>query len=426
MSTNNFLRTIEHLAGKYGEDLWDIRHELFFILGKKNPLLRGIFSSIRDCIYLLVRRNNQKYTANSIYFGVSLSGHSGWGALDGIYNRISKECIAPIHVVSGRCGVNKVSGPILKKLNRVTITQVIRSFFQACSLIRNSWCAEGVLVLFLYWRHLLWCYAWENTIVGTRNVLFTHNDFDMALYAGIKVFKSKGISINVQHGIPTDEFFPPRADYQAVWGQRAMSIYTAESVDKERVLFWNPILGQDKVKEHTIKEPMSISFISQSHTSIYGVDMLKISKPIVEELRSACLQRGIQFNVLLHPSEGQPKKNLYGEGCKLSLPPHKVLLDSDVTTLLVGFSSTAFIDGHLSGQYILGIQFEPTQSRQAYSLIKPATIVEGIDQVIEVYHRLKESARTRKLFMDDQKRWYQGIFENDSNVISVVVEYFSR
>jgi hypothetical protein len=425
MNESEYYKRINTLSCVYGPRVWDIRHELYFILKKKNPFLRGLASLIRDSLRLYFVRK-QSIASNAIFFAISLPGRSGWLSVGKAYAKIQEEGSCSAYVISARNNINRLEGCSVTRLNPISLLQFIRAYIKANSLINKSRNLNRYIVVLLYWRHLLWCDAWCNTIKGKNNVLITHNDFDMASFAGIKVFRSRGISINIQHGIPTDEFFPPNADYQAVWGQKSKSIYSSYGVNRTRQLYWNPEHLKAKKGISSGDCPTCISFISQTHTEIYGQNMFRISKIFVERMHEICISNDIEFKILLHPSECEYNSIPYQGNYQVSRPPHQIFSEHGAPTLLVGFSSTAFIDGHLSGHYILGLSFSPLQSKFAHELISPIHIANSSKEVLSVFKGLQNSKSKRKSFLEAQNLWYRSIVDGRSEVVEFAAEYLDH
>lgn len=384
----SFPAFLDHLAVVHGEDAAAARHEIFFQLQRRWPRSRAVAALVRDAVLLWLwpGRRLRRGEAEGVLFAATLPGANGWRCLEPAMAAVRMAGLPAAVVVHPRLGQR---GSWLPRPPFPALLQGL------AVLLRHGRNGDGGLpalpVAAAMARRVLWRAAWRAALSGRRGVVVVHNDFDMMSAAAI----GQGWpTVCLQHGVPTDEFFPARADLQVVWGDSSAAVYRIAGCGALVV----DALGRG-LAASTNGPPLGIALVSQSHAAVYGGDFAHRFRALAEALPAGT-------RVLLHPGECPDHHCYHGlTHLVLERPPHALLSTGEPRHLVVGFCSTALLDAARAGHDVLGLDWPVQDSTGALSVAAPPHRVTGAAAVIEIFHRLRQDTGVRAAFAGERKAW---------------------
>lgn len=401
------------------DDLWQVRHEIFFLRASFNSitgLIRSIFAFARD-LYYLFSFSGKAVPAPDLAIIVTLPGQSGMGtlwpalaALDqaGRSYRIYPHPRLPASLTKG-LNTGRLPRPPLRALGAA-----LRSGWRQ---LRRPGVADRWILATTAARGVLWRAAWGRLTGGTRGILLMHNDFDMMSAASLGLGWR---SICLQHGIPSEEFFPARADYHVVWGESAAAAYQAAGVELDRLVIDSlgrgaaiPLAAMDP------PPPSGIALISQSHAAIFGPG----TRRAFQDAASRLLMLHPGLRILLHPSEeaDHPYRDLPLQS--VEKPPH-ALLNCKVETdrhLVVGYASTALIDAALAGHYVLRLALPLASTGPNMLISQPPVTAADPGEVLVWFRRLETDFRERQDYLEQTREWLARTFAPEGGAFMALI-----
>ncbi|MBK1663170.1 hypothetical protein CKO38_00570 [Rhodospirillum rubrum] len=364
---------LARLAAGFGPQALCVRHELYFLAVTPTGFRPGWMQALRALgalgrdaalLWLRIAPPPPPPTA-AVFLVATLPGANGW--------HILKRGLSALPAKAGACAVLHPRlwprlGPSLglwwgrpPRWDGVDATSLpyppLSALWQAARLALPALsCRDAKLNRFAVAatlaRHGLWRAAWRRLARDRRGALVLHNDFDMMSAACLGL----GLpTVCLQHGVPTDEFFPARADVQVVWGRSSRAAYVEGGVERGHLVV--DALGRGEGGTVPSGPPAGFALISQGHTPLYGPELGAKLLDLARDL-AALLPDGL--DLLLHPAE-DPQSTAYAgvKGLRLSLPPHGLLRQRNAgrSWLVAGFSSTALIDAAVAGHYVVGLDW---------------------------------------------------------------------
>ncbi|AEG02015.1 hypothetical protein [Methylomonas methanica] len=412
---NQFERALRQ---HWGEEAALARHEIYFIAQRKSgwrQIVHAAGGLLRDA-WLCVRLPRQAAGLARIVCVVSLPDANGWGVLAPLIPHLPENAeTASVAIHPGLHG--KVPGSKPAAPDRMGWKLALLAMFSGeRAAIRgvSPWTTRCCLA-----RRQLWLGVWRRTLGTTGNnidALILHNDFD--LFSASAAEAARGFppirSVCVQHGLPTDEFFPTRADIQLIWGESSRKTYLSNNTPPGAL-----IIGTYRAKP-SIRfppcppAPQRILLVSQTHTPVYGrsleSDFLRLATTLDGNLEKDA------FQILLHPEEnrlGHP----YSTGnlpSRCRNPPHETLIPKDtlpkLPTLVLGFCSTALLEAAQAGHFVLGIDWEVPVSRGALAVGAPQYRIRNGQEALELFERLRENNGFRSEWLQKQQLWINSVF----------------
>jgi hypothetical protein len=403
------------IQNSFGDEVNQIRNELYFLSQGKFAIafLKAIAALFRDLFYCVNLSRKIRLQGDPCYvFCVSLMGSSGWGALDPYFKLLpSSEVIVIKHPrLKGRYGWINPSAPSAEGWKEFLRVLCMKEGARNLSL-------RNFLIRMYLARATLWIEVWKSTISQLDSIkkIVLHNDFDMFSKGAIKSCQSSRVlTLCIQHGLPTDEFFPTSANSYLVWGQSSARVF--EDLDLSCPnLQVGRLMSVCEIKDDYAKNyPQEIALVSQTHTPVFGIDLAEklvaLSLEIAEEKKEF---NWVSFTILLHPEECRVGNPYLGGLKKLcSMPPHKKMIrrEGQDPIIVIGFCSTALIEAALSGNYILGLDWEVNASFGAYKIGAPPVRVKSAQEIFEVIGRLKSDVGYREFFLSKQGEWISNTF----------------
>ncbi len=367
------------------------RHEIFFQLRKPWPRCRALAALVRDMVLLCLwpGRRIRPQEAEGVLFAATLPGANGW------------QCLEPAMTAARAAGlpVSTVVHPRLdgRWLPRPPVAAIVEA---VATLLRQCRRGDGLLpalpVAAAMARRVLWWASWRAALSRRSGVVVLHNDFDMMSAAAIG---HGWPSVCLQHGVPTDEFFPTRADLQVVWGDSSAAVYRAAGCDALVV----DALGRGGAAAPE-EPPAAIVLVSQSHAAVYGPEFAGRFRALAAELPAGT-------RVLLHPGESPDRHCYHGlSHLILEQPPHGLLSTGQPRHLVVGFCSTALLDAARAGHDVIGLDWPVQGSAAALTIAAPPRRMSGAAAVIALFQQLCRDAELRATFAAERTAWLERTF----------------
>ncbi|PSO17047.1 hypothetical protein C7G42_19860 [Bradyrhizobium sp. MOS003] len=240
-------------------------------------------------------------------------------------------------------------------------------------------------------------------------MLVLHNDFELFCVAALTAGAGRWQGVCIQHGLPTDEFFPTRAPRQVVWGDRSRAAYVSQGTSPDAISFGtfpSPAMRSGAVMSS------AVALVSQTHTPVFGRSLARDFLELAERLADRMSGRG-QLAILLHPEEvrlGHPFAGTRLAGlCRP--PPHREFdAESGPSSILVGFCSTALIKAAQQGHLVIGMNWPVTASHAALSVGRPAVVADNPNQLCDLIERLLADPAERASLLRTQQAWLDGTF----------------
>lgn len=414
----DFSRFEQCLRHTWGDAAASVRHEIYFISRRKHgwrQIVHATAALLRD-IWLCARLPRRTENLAITVCVVSLPGANGWGTLSPMLPAL-RETGQTVSVVVHPKLRRKVPGLLPAAPDRAGWIQAILALFQperaALSGV-SPWTVRCCLA-----RRQLWLSAWRRTLTSAENdthALILHNDFDLFSASATETARKMPPirSICIQHGLPTDEFFPTRADIQLVWGNSSRKAYLAHNTPTDSLLIGTYRAKPTMHFTQYSPAPQRILLVSQTHTPIFGRSLEKDFLRLATELDSE-LEQGF-FQILLHPEEcrlGHPylTRNMSSR-CKN--PPHEALILNETPleqpALVIGFCSTALVEAAQTGHFVLGMRWDVPISQGALAVGAPQIRVRNGVEALKLFHRLQENIRFRSEWRQKQNLWIDTIF----------------
>jgi hypothetical protein len=445
----------QRLRQHWGEEAARVRHEIYFIAQHGSgwrQIGRAVMGLIRDAwICACLPRYSELLT--EVVCVVSLASASGWGALSPL--------IPLLHAAGRKSSVAihpRLVGKIDSQVGDIALAspdvhgwmQALRALFRrGRSMLPgiSPWTIRCCLA-----RHHLWCGVWRRILTQAKSgskvrLLLLHNDFDMFSGAAVQVVKAIAAKKNsvstirtvcVQHGLPTDEFFPTRADIQLLWGETSRKVFIEHGDKCEAIVVGTPraavlgvpisgVVNQCISRARGVKytpslaskavfnqAPKRVLLISQTHTPIFGRPLNGDFLLLANRLHKALGKD--QMAILLHPDEVRLGHPYVIEALRslCRYPPHQELqvdFESDGDPeLVVGFCSTALIEAAAAGHYVLGLDWMVPACQGAIRVGAPERKVRDVDAVVAEFQLLQSNELARAEWQSAQRMWLTRTF----------------
>ncbi|MCI2261528.1 hypothetical protein [Xanthomonas indica] len=401
------------LQAHYGEEAAAARHELYFLARRgRGAWLRGFLAAVRDA-WLCWRLPRAPAPLAAWVALATLPGANGWGAL--------KPCVADLAQRGIACSVlihPRLRGRVAGDPPARPAAAAWRHAAGAWRLRRASAGAPPVsswLVRCCVFRQRLWRGAWARALAARGEAtLLLHNDFDLYAVAAQQAAGAGWRSVCVQHGLPTDEFFPVRAQRHLLWGPSSAQVFARHGVPPQALGYGPALLQTDATAGHAADAPLpaALYLVSQTHTPIYGrplaADFLSLAQALAQ--RDAPV-----LQILLHPEEargGHPyATSALAAHCRP--PPHALLDAAAAPAIVVGFCSTALLQAASRGHYVIGLAWPAMHSLDALAVGRPPTQVDDAVALCALIERLRTDPSARRQQLAQQTQWLHQTFASD-------------
>lgn len=395
-----FLSTLEQQAGPTA---LDSRHELFFQRQGGLGWLQGWLAAGRDvCRLGLSQRQSPTRplsTSPLALLVATLGGSSGWTTLARALPAIEAAGLSPVILAHPRLP-DSLFPPHLSILRPHGAPPLRDGLPRGVSRLAAA-----------QTRHQWWRHAINNAIAPARGVMICHNDFDMMSVAALSLGWP---SLCLQHGLPTDEFFPCRATCQVVWGEQAAAAYRAGGLGPSTLVI--DALGRGDGQIPPARPPQGLALISQTHAKVFDP---ALPSHLVAMAHAVGKQAGPAFSVLLHPQESDGTS--YAP-LPVSRSPHSRLFGPDaVPHVVFGYCSTLLIEAAMAGHWVVGLSLPLAGNGPARSLVTPPLCAESAADVVSVFRRLRKDATVRDAVARDQSAWLAGLFDRSTAQLTDVL-----
>ncbi len=394
------------LENDFGSEALAVRHEIYFLTQQPHHALKAVAALLRDA-WRLMRLPACAHIPENIrvFLVVTLQGPSGWQTLLRAQKYLSEKGIQHVAIAHLRLRFEDATSCAMA---RPSYTQLLRAVCHGMQFLRGrSGKINSLIVACCLTRHALWQATWQQTmraIAQPAPVFLLHNDFDMMSRALVAVAADQATIACVQHGIPTDEFFPASAPTQIVWGRSSEKVYRQSGYGGVLIM---DALGRGGAVAYHDTVPQNILLLSQSHTPIYGIDL----PPLFVELASELVHALPTTHILLHPEEIRGKSPYPPSlATQLQTPPHKQLMRGETPCLVVGYSSTAMLEAALAGHYVVAMYWPAAASREAFHLTRPPIICHSTADIIAYFHELWQSSDSRRRHHQLQQEWVDATY----------------
>ncbi|MDQ1118941.1 MULTISPECIES: hypothetical protein [Pseudoxanthomonas] len=400
------------LQTHYGEEAAAARHELYFLARRgRGALVRGVLAALRDA-WLCWRLPRAPTPLAAWVALATLPGANGWGAL--------APCVADLAQRGIACSVlihPRLRGRVVGQLPTRPAAAAWRHAAGAWRL-RQASADRAPLSLWLVrccvFRQRLWRGAWTRTLAArSEATLLLHNDFDLYAVAAQQAAGDGWRSVCVQHGLPTDEFFPVRAQRHLVWGPSSAQVFARHGVTRQALAYGPAQVQAAEVGTDTeASVPAALYLISQTHTPIYGRALAADFLALAQALAG---RDGPALQILLHPEEvrGGHPYTVPGLSDYCRHPPHPLLEAAQAPAIVVGFCSTALLQAACRGHYVIGLAWPATASLDALAVGRPPQQVADGAALCALIDRLCEDQVLRRRLLAQQARWLSQTFASD-------------
>lgn len=388
------------------------RHELFFLhrLSLSGGRLRALAAMLRDGWMLLRQRRVVLPPRVHTLAVASLTGSSGIEALRGAmavvqpehmavlaHPRVGKTAFRPAPVTAGDCiaAVRQAWGALWQQ--RAPLSRVIVA---SCLFRATLWGAS--------WRRMLAAHPQLRTVL-------LHNDFDMMNSALVSAAPASLRVVCVQHGIPTEEFFPTRAPLQVVWGAASAQAYQARA---EHTQVMVDALGRRALPACESATPMAIHLVSQTHTRMYGVELAPYFAALAHAMAAQLPPE--QLRILLHPNEASASAYAGIDRRYIDRAPHASLQQVSPRALVVGYASTALLDAAQIGHYVATMDWPVMASHAAHRLCQPPVQFADAAKVLQHFRQLQTQDAYCRAWLEQQQEWLAGMFTDSGELARYV------
>ncbi len=413
----------EELTLRFGPEAALARHELFFHAATPRgwrprwaQALRAVAAAIRDLWWLYGAIGPRRaLRAGEVAAVATLPGPSGWRTLARARATMAVPAAALLHPRMGRSVEDGASVVwLLRPSLSALLTRPSFGVAGRAAQVRGSRRISAVAVAATVWRRGLWRSAWRRSLAAAPGALLLHNDFDMMNAAAVGLGWP---TICLQHGVPTDEFFPARADWQVVWGLTSEQAYRDAGVPAERLVV--DALGRDEAAiegdaiEGEDEPPSGLVLLSQTHALILGPEA---RRALVDFATAAARNPGLR--ILLHPQEARGRAPYPAlPGASIERPPHPALtVGGEAGALVVGLCSTALFDALIAGHFVVGLEYPPLQleaaaENRAARLVAspPERVVDG-GAAVALLERLQADPQVRAAHRRRLNDWRRNSF----------------
>ena len=410
-----FPEHLDALRQRFGDEAAEVRHELFFLQTGRSPMvagLRALAALLRDAWLLLWHTGPTPEPQNrpQAILLTTLAGSSGWGTLQRALPTLTAAGYEPVLLPHPRLTSADLA-PGLRKLQAARVGPLawlaaLRMFIHTLGQRRS------LLLACCLTRRSLWTSSLRRTLAASRGVLVLHNDFDLMSRAAI----GHGLpSVCLQHGVPTDEFFPISADRYLVWGASSRQAFEANGSLPSRLI--EDALDRGTLPAAPLLAPQDITLLSQTHAPVLG-------EGIGEALRAfadALLHAAPTARILLHPFEDQPYTGAAARATRRA--PHAELQGSTAEPrLLVGYCSTAMLDAALAGHWVVALHLPLAGNLAARQVLAAPLRAETAAQVVSLYQRLRDDPPFRHEQAQAQAQWLAAQFSSDGDGLAGLLQ----
>lgn len=405
----SFRDFLADLTAEFGPDLLGVRHEVYFTARRRGQwqpkVLQGVraLAALALTIFDLMIRPGPRRIEGEVdgFLVASLPGENGWQGLRPLLNQAQATQMKVAALWHPRLGRRDVKKEVaVYWLPRPVLKDFWNAIAQALPYLRRKHPTVGSLAAAaIFVRGQLWRAAWRRLAKSHPVALALHNDFDLM---GASAVESGLPAMLIQHGTPTDEFFPIRAGVVAAWGRLSAQVL-ASGLSPDQQMLEDGMGRLERAAPSMLESPDEIILLSQTHTDLYGSALKGKLIDLAERLEALQLPH----TVWLHPAEGAAP----GPYRRALAAPHPELTRvGNAPKLVIGFSSTALIDAALAGHYVLGLDGDFPGSRAAQAVSRPPVRIADAEALAVLWSELQSSHEGRIRLDRSRRAWIEESF----------------
>ncbi|HKR94708.1 MAG TPA: hypothetical protein VJW55_05080, partial [Candidatus Angelobacter sp.] len=254
--------------------------------------------------------------------------------------------------------------------------------------------------------------------------VITHNDFTTSSYLACLVAREMGVkSFTLQHGFPTQEYFPTSAEHYLVWGQRFHDYMAARPGMQSNLIVAGAPRFDGLAKARNSRSALRLKreengtncagrcdvvFFSQSHSPLFTEAehrlVLAALKPLLDDHRFHVVVR-------LHPQETEKRFRRLSGFDRITIAPRDLSLQETLSSADVAIScnSTAMLEAMAVDVPV--VQIAPEELQDRLGIIEPCGVARNGQELRQCLQTLL-LAEGRRIFMEKQNQLLHGYLSN--------------
>ncbi|HET9281717.1 MAG TPA: hypothetical protein VFR24_07115 [Candidatus Angelobacter sp.] len=253
--------------------------------------------------------------------------------------------------------------------------------------------------------------------------VITHNDFTTSSYLACLVAREMGVkSFTLQHGFPTQEYFPTSADHYLVWGQRFHDYMVARPGMQSNLIMAGAPRFDGLAKARNSRSALRLKreengncagrcdvvFFSQSHSPLFTEAehrlVLAALKPLLDDHRFHVVVR-------LHPQETEKRFRRLSGFDRITIAPRDLSLQETLSSADVAIScnSTAMLEAMAVDVPV--VQIAPEELQDRLGIIEPCGVARNCQELRQCLQTFL-LAEGRRIFMEKQNQLLHGYLSN--------------
>lgn len=274
----------------------------------------------------------------------------------------------------------------------------------------------------------------ENRLLAA---VVTHNDFTTSSYLACIVAREAGIkSFTLQHGFPTQEYFPTSADHYLVWGQRFRDYMAARPGMQSNLIVTGAPRFDGLAKARNSRSAIRLKseengascsgrcdvvFFSQSHSPLFTEAehrlVLAALKPLLDDHRFHVVVR-------LHPQEIEKRFRRLSGFDRITFAPRDLSLQETLSSADVAIScnSTAMLEAMAIDVPV--VQIAPEELQDRLGIMEPCGVARNgqelrqcLQSLLVVEHRRNFTEKQNQLLHE-----YLSNFPNGAGAVYGAIE----
>jgi hypothetical protein len=283
-------------------------------------------------------------------------------------------------------------------------------------------------------RAYLYREVYEQLFAENRSLeaVITHNDFTTSSYLAGQVAGEAGVkSFTLQHGFPTQEYFPTSAEHYLVWGERFRSYMASRQGMQSNLIVAGAPRFDGLARARKSRAAMRLKregngtrcggrcdvvFFSQSHSPLFTEAehrlVLAALKPILEDHRFHVVVR-------LHPQETEKRFHQLSGFDRITIAPRDLSLQETLASADVAIScnSTAMLEAMAIDVPV--VQIAPEELSDRLGIMEPCSVARNGQELRQCLQRLL-MAEQRHVFVEKQNRLLQEYLSNFPSGVEAV------